>query len=110
MSGDKNDMDAVLAELISLSETMLHQAETGEWENLIETGRSRQQLIDAHLFSEDAVENTAAMQEKLQRFLEMNRTLETLCEQLRDQALEGIARLHRGKRGVAVYTQKLDLD
>ena len=110
MSGGKNGMDAVLAELISLSETMLRQAETGEWENLAETGRIRQQLIDTHLLSEDDVENTAAMQEELQRFLEMNRTLEALCEQLRNQALEGITRLHRGKRGVAVYTQKLDLD
>ncbi len=94
-----------LQEAVMYSETMLKDAEAGDWKNVFEIEAQRRELLEK-LFSNSNSKNTVEdMDENIRKIIDINLKLEALTRKARDTAHDEIASLSKGRNAINQYAQ-----
>ena len=94
-----------LMDVIKLSEMMLKDAEVGNWESVFAAESKRNDILN-ELFSlpfskKDKEENN----EIIQQVLVINKKLESVTAQARDEIKKEFSSINKGRHAVGVYAQ-----
>lgn len=93
-----------LSELLEHSHAMLERAEAGEWETVVSDEVIQRELIDALFSMTPSDTDEAVFRESLEEVLQINRKLETLAVQARDQVQGEVNTISAGRKAVQAYT------
>lgn len=94
-----------LQNVVNYSKMMLKDAKAGNWENVIDIEVQRSELLEK-LFSASPHENDVAeMDDKIRKIIEINRKLEVITLNARDNARTEIMSINKGRNAVKSYSQ-----
>ena len=93
-----------LEKLTSYSHNMLKNAESGNWEKVIETELQRRILLNA-LFSTTDVRNIPEIENVTREMLKINQQLEKLATSAHQQAATDAASINKGRHAISAYTK-----
>ncbi len=94
-----------LQNAINYSETMLKDAEAGNWENVFAIEAQRSVLLEK-LFSGTARDNNVQdMDNKIRKIIAINKKLEAITLQARDSTRDDISSINKGRHAVSAYSQ-----
>ena len=100
-----NDKENQLQSVIKFSETMLKDAEAGNWDRVIDIETERGKLLE-RLFSNTEQNNTVAdMDDKIRKIIHINEQLEAIAITAREYACNDVAEINKGRSAVAMYGQ-----
>ena len=100
-----NDKYKQFSDVIEYSETMLKEAEAGNWENVFTVEKKRSNTLK-ELFSppfkkNDKDENS----KKILQILNINNKLEAITSKARDDIRKQVGSVNKGRHAVAMYAQ-----
>jgi len=94
-----------LHKAIECSEIMLRDAEAGNWENVFAIEAQRSALLEK-LFSGTVKENNVQdMDDKIRKIIAINKKLEAITMQARDNTRDDIRSMSKGRHAVNQYAQ-----
>jgi len=94
-----------LQNAVKCSETMLKDAEAGNWEKVYEIEAQRSELL-GKLFSSSSQEiNVDDMDDKIRKIIAINKKLEAITVKARDNVHNDIASINKGRQAVSLYAQ-----
>ena len=98
-----------LKDVTNFSETMLKDAESGNWDSVMEIEVQRSGLLEK-LFSTSHQEqgqnqDIDEMDSNIRKIIDINKKLETIAISVRDDSGQHIASMNNGRRAVNVYMQ-----
>lgn len=94
-----------LQNAINCSETMLKDAEAGNWDSVIDIEVRRSELLE-QLFSNPREENDIGeMDDKIRKIIDINRKLEAITLSAREDTRNDIASINKGRHAVSSYAQ-----
>ncbi len=94
-----------LHKAIECSETMLKDAEAGNWEKVYNIEAQRSVLLEK-LFSGTGKENNVQdMDEKIRKIIAINKKLEAITMRARDNTRDDISSMNKGRSAVSLYAQ-----
>ena len=94
-----------LSDVIEYSETMLKEAETGNWENVFAIEKQRSHTLK-ELFSPQFTKNEKdEYNEKILHILNINKKLEGITSTARDELKNQAGSINKGRRAVGMYAQ-----
>ncbi len=94
-----------LKDVTNFSETMLKDAESGNWDSVMEIEVQRSGLLEK-LFSTSHQDNDIdEMDSEIRKIIDINKKLETIAISVRDDSGQHIASMNNGRRAVNVYMQ-----
>ena len=88
--------------IATYSETMLKNAEAGNWDKVIDIEVQRSELLEK-LFS--STDNVDEMDDKIRKIIDINKKLETITLNARESARTEISSINKGRHAVNVYAQ-----
>jgi hypothetical protein len=100
-----SDRTRALDELLQFSLKMLQEAESEEWLDVIQSGISRQQLIDGFFSVPVAAEEENEVARVLREILRVNESIELLAVDSRVGVGESIGSIRQGRRAVLAYSE-----
>jgi len=90
---------------IECSETMLRDAEAGNWDKVFEIETRRSNLLKKLFSSPQQENNVEDIDNKIKEIIAINKKLEAITLKARDEAHNGIASINKGRRAVNLYAQ-----
>ena len=94
-----------LQNAVACSETMLQNAEAGNWKKVFDIEAQRSELLE-RLFSGSSQDNTVqGMDEKIRKIIDINKKLEAITMQARDGAQHDITSINKGRHAINTYAQ-----
>ena len=100
-----SDRTRALDELLQASLKMLQEAESEAWLDVIQTGSSRQQLIDGFFSVPVAAEEENEVARVLREILRVNEKIELLAMDSRVGVGESIGSIQQGRRAMLAYSE-----
>lgn len=94
-----------LKDVINCSETMLKNAEAGNWDSVMEIEVQRSELLEKLFATSHHDNNVDEMDSKIRKIIDINKKLETIAISARDDSGRHIASMNNGRRAVNVYMQ-----
>jgi len=94
-----------LQNVMDCSETMLREAELGDWEKVINIESQRSTLLETLFSSSCQSNNIEGMDEKIKKIIAINTQLETLTLEARDSAGKDISSISKGRQAVDLYAK-----
>jgi len=96
------DKLALLQQAVTLTETMLHQAQAGQWSELAPQQEQRAaMLVSIFPLSED--EQTESCRQLILTMIDHNQKLEALCRQAQQALQLELSGLNKTRKAVAAY-------
>ena len=92
-----------LKDAINCSETMLKNAEAGNWNSVMEIEVQRSELLEKLFATPHHGNNADEMDNKIRKIIDINKKLETIAISARDDSGQDIASINNGRRAVNVY-------
>lgn len=100
-----NDKTKQLLNVVECSETMLKDAEAGNWDKVIDIEVKRSELLE-QLFSSPCQDNNIEeMDDKIRQIIDINKKLESITINARDNVRNDIAVINKGHHAVNMYAQ-----
>lgn len=100
-----NDKYKQFSDVIEYSETMLKQAEAGNWKDVFKVEKQRsntlKELFSPPLTKNDKDENN----EKILQILNINKKLEAITSKARDDIKNQAGSINKGRHAVNMYAQ-----
>ena len=94
-----------LTDVIEYSETMLEEAEAGNWETVFTVERQRSQILK-ECFSPPFTKNDKdENNEKILQILNINKKLEAITSKARDDIRNQAGSINKGRHAVGMYAQ-----
>lgn len=94
-----------LQNAVDYSKMMLRDAKAGNWDNVIDIEVQRSELLEK-LFSTSSHDNDIAeMDDKIRKIIEINKKLEVITLNARDDARSEIMSINKGRNAVKSYSQ-----
>ncbi len=94
-----------LKEAISCSETMLKDAEVGNWDRVMEIEVQRSELLKKLFSTSHQGNDVIEMDDKIRKIIDINKRLEAIAIDARDDSGQHVASINNGRRAVDVYMQ-----
>ncbi len=94
-----------LESAIDCSEKMLKDAEAGNWDSVMEIEVQRGELLKKLFSTPHQVGDIADMDNKIRKIISINKKLEAISINARDDSGKHIAAINNGRRAVNVYAQ-----
>jgi hypothetical protein len=96
------DKLALLQQAAALTETMLHQAQSGEWSELaLQQEQRAAMLVSIFPLAED--EQSERFRELMMAMIDHNQQLEALCRQAQQALQLELSGLNKNRKAVAAY-------
>lgn len=100
-----SDTSKQLQNVIKCSESMLKDAEAGEWDKVISIEAQRNKLLEK-LFSGSREDNSVAeMDNKIRKIIDINKKLEEITLNARDNARNEISSIAKGRNALDQYAK-----
>ena len=100
-----SDKTKQLLNVVACSETMLKDAEAGNWEKVIDIEVKRSELLEQLFSSSSQDNNIEDMDDKIQQIIDINKKLESITIKARDNVRNDIAIINKGQNAVNMYAQ-----
>ena len=94
-----------LKDAISCSETMLKDAESGNWNRVMEIEVQRSELLEKLFSTSHQGNDVVEMDDKIRKIIGINKKLEEIAINAKDDSGKHIASINNGRRAVDVYMQ-----
>lgn len=94
-----------LKDAINCSETMLVNAQAGDWNSVMEIEVQRSELLEKLFATSHHDNNVVEMDSKIRKIIDINKKLEMIAISVRDDSGQHIASMNNGRRAVNVYMQ-----
>lgn len=94
-----------LKDAIDISESMLKNAEAGNWNNVMEIEHERAQLLEKLFATPNQANNIEVMDRDIHKIININNQLEAMAISARADTGRHIASMNNGRRAVSVYKQ-----
>ena len=91
--------------VIEYSETMLREAESGNWENVFNIEEKRSELIKNIYANPSTQDERQNNNEQILQILVLNRQIETITSRARDNARDQAGTINKGRQVVEAYAQ-----
>ncbi len=92
-----------LEQIVTLSETMLKDAENGDWECVIEMRDKREQLIESCFPVEETCADPAGMRQRLSHVIALDGQVMALAKQQQKDLGKALSDLNVGRQATAAY-------
>jgi len=102
-----NNKSEQLLNALEHSETMLKDAEAGNWEKVIDMEAQRSELLKKLFSSPYGNNNIADIDNKIKKIIDINNKLETVAAEARDNAANDITSINKGRHAVSLYAQNI---
>ncbi len=100
-----NNKSKQLLNALEHSETMLKDAEAGNWDKVVGMETQRSELLKKLFSSPSADDNVADIDNKIKKIIDINNKLEAVVAKERDSAANDITSINKGRHAVSLYTQ-----
>jgi len=94
-----------LHQAIDYSESMLKDAEAGNWENVYHIEAQRSALLNKLFSSSTEKHDVREMDDKIRKIIAINEKLEAITLKARDSTRDDICDISKGRHAVSSYTQ-----
>ena len=94
-----------LTDVIEYSETMLKEAEAGNWENVFTVEKQRSNTLKELISPSFAKNNKDDNNEKILQILNINKKLEVITSKARDDIRNQAGSISKGRHAVDMYAQ-----
>ena len=91
--------------VIKYSESMLREAEKGNWNNVFAIEEHRSELIKKIYSNPSSADERDNNNEQILQILVLNRQIETLTSRVRDATRRQVGSVNRGRQVVNAYAQ-----
>lgn len=102
-----NNKSKQLQNAIGYSETMLKDAKAGNWDKVIDMQAQRSELLKELFSGTSGNDNTADIDNKICKIIDLNTKLEGVVANARDNAGNDITSINKGRQAVSLYTQNI---
>jgi hypothetical protein len=100
-----NRKNKQLLDVVEYSESMLKDAEAGNWDKVIDIEVQRNQLLE-NLFSSSSRHNEIDdIDSKIHQIININKKIESAAAQARDNIHKDITSISKGRQAVGLYAQ-----
>ena len=100
-----NNSSEQLLNALEHSETMLKDAEAGNWDKVIDMEVQRSELLNKLFSAPYGNDNIADMDNKIKRIIDINKKLEAVAANVRDNVANDITSINKGRHAVSLYAQ-----
>jgi hypothetical protein len=100
-----NNKKKQLLNVIEYSETMLKEAETGNWEKVIDIEVQRNELLEKIFSSASSRNEIDDVDTKIHHILNINKKIESAAANARDNMRNDISSISKGRQAVDFYAQ-----
>ncbi len=94
-----------LQSAITCSEIMLKDAQAGNWDRVFDIEAQRSELLEKLFSSENQGNSIDDMDARIREIIAINKKLEAITLQARDNAREDIASINKGRHAIDSYAQ-----
>ena len=94
-----------LHKAIECSEIMLKDAEAGNWEKVFDIEAQRSALLEKLFSGADKENNVQDMDDKIRKIIAINKKLEAITMQARDNTRDELSSMNKGRHAVSLYAQ-----
>ncbi|HHJ35457.1 MAG TPA: flagellar protein FliT [Gammaproteobacteria bacterium] len=102
-----NQKHSKLTEVIEYSETMLREAESGNWKNVFTIEEQRSELIK-EIYSQPSTTNERLNNNRqIMQILVLNKKIEAITSRARDNVRDQAGSINKGRQAVEVYAQNV---
>ena len=91
--------------VIEYSETMLREAESGNWENVFNVEEKRSELIKKIYSNPSTLDERTNNNEPILKILVLNRQIELVTSKARDNARNQAGSINKGRQVIGAYAQ-----
>lgn len=99
-----NTKNKQLQSVVEYSETMLKDAQAGNWDSVISIEAQRGELLD-QLFSGSRENNIVEMDAEIRKIININKKLEAITLNAREDARNEMSSVNKGRRVVNLYAE-----
>lgn len=100
-----NDKGKQFSDVIEYSETMLEEAEVGNWENVFAVEKQRSSTLKKCFSPPFTKNDKEENNEKIQQILNINKKLEAITSKARDNIRNQAGSINKGRHAVSMYAQ-----
>ena len=100
-----NNKSKQLLNALEYSETMLKDAVVGNWGKVIKIETQRNELLKEVFSTPNVNDDMADIENKICKIIDINRKLEAVAANARDNAGNEITSINKGRQAVMQYTQ-----
>ncbi|PCJ88932.1 MAG: hypothetical protein COA54_01515 [Thiotrichaceae bacterium] len=93
--------------VIDYSQTMLQEAESGNWENVFNIEEKRSELIKKIYSNPSTTDERANNNEQILEILVLNRQIEAMTSKARDKARDQTESINKGRQVIDAYAQNM---
>lgn len=97
-----HDLSRQLADLVEHNRSMLKNAESGDWNQVVEAEAGRRRMLEA-FYSSSEMHRVPDVNAATEEMLSINKELERLALLARKAATEGVVLINKGRRAVNAY-------
>ena len=94
-----------LKDVIEYSETMLREAESGNWENVYSTEEKRSKLIKRIYSNHSTQDERVNNNDQILQILVLNRKIEEITSRARDNTRKQAGEINKGRQVIDAYAQ-----
>ncbi len=94
-----------LKDAIHCSEVMLKDAKAGNWDRVRDIEAQRGELLEKLFATSHQGNDTVEMDHNIRKIIDINKRLEAIAIDVRDDSGQHIASMNNGRRAVDVYMQ-----
>ena len=94
-----------LTGVIEYSETMLREAESGNWENVFNIEEKRSELIKKIYSNPSTLDERTNNNEQILKILVLNRQIELITSKARDHTRNQAGAINKGRQVIGAYAQ-----
>lgn len=96
-----------LENAIEYTETMLLDAEVGNWDKVVEMESRRRELLEKVFASPYGNDNVAGINDKIRKIIDINKKLEIVAVKARNNTGDDVTSINKGRRAVDLYKQNI---
>ena len=100
-----NDKGKQFSDVIEYSETMLEEAEAGNWENVFAVEKQRSNTLKKCFSPPFTKNDKEENNEKILQILNINKKLEAITSKARDDIRNQAGSINKGRHAVSMYAQ-----
>ena len=100
---NSHETKSILMKVLQLTQTMQKKADSGLWEEMVETDQQRQQLIDSVFPIEESHKD---INQLLTTIIDLNKELEMQCQQAKQKMHFQLSEMNKHKKALNAYQSK----
>ena len=100
-----NSKTEQLKRVVEYSETMLENAQAGNWDSVIEIETQRGELLKKLFSGSPQDNNVAELDAEIRKIISINEKLEAITLNAREDARDDMASANKGRHAVDAYAQ-----